>query len=309
MGRKPLISQEELEEIKSNSPYNMCDKWNLIEKYNVSEKTAERAMKKLNLIQTSSKNIECILRYLNGERNGDLVKEYGISQANFNALLRYRKIPPRYTHYFFDYRYFESIDSEDKAYFLGFVYADGNIFRNSLKISVRDYDIDVLEKILKYTKSNHEIKYSQSNKMVTLIHTHAEMPSILSKHGIIPNKTHKLQSIPKTIPLDLMNHFMRGYIDGDGSFGRYLHNDGYHRYSLSLVGTESFLTDFSKKVNELTGISFLDNLRTRHPERNNNIRALKMSGKDNILSFLDWIYKDATVYMDRKYKNYSQLVR
>ena len=71
MARRPILSENQLNEILKNSPYLMNNKQSISEKYKVSDKTAERIMKKLKLIQTSPSNIQCITRYMNGERSGD----------------------------------------------------------------------------------------------------------------------------------------------------------------------------------------------------------------------------------------------
>ena len=77
---KPLLGEKETKEILDNSPYNMHDKRAIMDRYNVSMRTAERFMKKHNLIQTSPQNIECIVRYKQGEKVSDLKKEYGMSR-------------------------------------------------------------------------------------------------------------------------------------------------------------------------------------------------------------------------------------
>lgn len=318
MARKPILSEEQLQEIVNNSPHKMCNKWNLVSKYCISEKTAERMMKKLGLIQTSDSNIEMILRYLNGERNPILCEEYGISQSNLNSLLRFRNIEARKNMYFADYNYFDEIDSEDKSYFLGFIYADGNFSRNSLKIFISEQDVDVLEKFKYCLKSNHDIKrkkgsgYTSSDKlssMVELMVSHRTFPKILAKHGIVENKTHHIKSIPNTIPKELIRHFIRGYMDGDGSFSKYVCSDGYTRYSVDVIGTELFLKDWIRYFDSIDcDFSFCEKFSIRWKERENNTRGLRMSGKENVINFLNWLYDDATVVMDRKYKKYKQIV-
>lgn len=126
------ISQETMDSFISSLPsMNYC-KHQFSKEYGVSESTAERLFKKNGIVHTSPRNVEIINRYLAGERTMSLVKEYGMSQVNFNALLRYRGVEPRYSHYKADYSFFDEIDTEAKAYFLGFIYADGNLCRNSL---------------------------------------------------------------------------------------------------------------------------------------------------------------------------------
>lgn len=318
MGRPPIFNEKDLQEIKNSSPHNMQNKWNIVEKYGVSEKTAERTMKKLGLTQTSDRNIEIILRYLNGEQTMALVQEYGMSQVNFNALLRFRGIPARRTQYLFNYKYFEEINTEDKAYFLGFIYADGNLFNNSLKISIRDYDVDVLEKFKQYTDSNHKIRRipigeknfdKKGPEMVEIIQTDRRMPEILNKHGVVPNKTHKINSIPNTVPDKYVKHFIRGYVDGDGSFSRYTPNDGYDRYSFSVVGNIDFLVDLRERIESLTGVKSNKKLEDRHPDRKDFIRSLRYSGKENVLTILNELYEHSTVYMDRKYNKYLDIIK
>lgn len=321
--RKRLLSKKDLGDIVKNSPYNMHNKRNIVEKYNVSEKTAERRMKDLGLYHTSDRNIECIMRYLNGEKVQDLIVEYSMSQANLNALMRRRGIPVRGTQHFFDFHYFDEIDTEDKAYFLGFIYADGNLHKNSLKISIRDYDEDVLHKLKKHAGANNPVyriavrpfddedkrTIKERGEMSSLILTHKNIPISLNKHGVVPRKTHKITHIPKTIPKKFMKHFIRGYVDGDGSFGKYKHNDNYYRYSLSIVGTKDFLNNLSEFSESMSGSYFNEELYDRHPETINNIRSLTMSGSENVLNFLHWIYKDSTVYLDRKYERYIDITK
>ena len=315
-----IIGPKEEKEILNNSPYMMHEKRDIMEKYNCSMKTAERAMKKLGLIQTSKRNIECILKYKAGESVKDLVKEYDMSQPNLNALMRFRGIEQRGTQHFCNFNYFKEIDTQDKAYFLGFIYADGNLHRNSLKITIRDTDVDVLEKLKLYMKSNHPIYKKplfdwngevllKEDGIVEIIITHTSMPGILNRHGVFPNKTHTISSLPTTVPDNLMSHFIRGYIDGDGSFGKYKHNDGYYRSSLSIVGTSDFLESLNSKILELVGVSFNTNFYDRYPERETNTRTVNMSGNGKVLSFLNWVYEDAEVYMNRKYQNYLKMIK
>lgn len=315
-----IIGAKEEKEILGNSPFKMHDKRAIMKKYNCSMKTAERAMKKLGLIHTSPENIECILRYQNGEKVSDLKKEYNMSQANLNALMRYRNIPQRGTQHFCNFRYFENIDTEDKAYFLGFIYADGNLYRNSMKITIRDYDIDVLEKLKKYMNSNHPIykkplsdwsgkEVLKKDGIVELIISQKKIREDLNKHGVFPNKTHTLESLPSTVSDKLIKHFIRGYIDGDGSFGRYVHNDGYERSSVNIVGTKKFLIELSHKVSQLTGINFNTTLYDRYPERETNTRALTMTGNEKVLDFLNWVYDSSTVYMNRKHDVYLNMIK
>lgn len=319
MGRKPLITPKIAQEILSDAPYKMVDKHFLSQKYDFSLKTIERFIKKNDLIHTSSQNIECIMRYINGENVSELTTIYNMSQANLNALMRYRNIPQRGTHYFANFDYFNEIDSQEKAYFLGFIYADGNLFKNSISISIRDYDRDVLDKMKSCMDSNHKILvtpitdfYDSSKKldgnMVQLIITHKNIRQAMLKHGVVENKTFHINELPKTVPRELMVHFIRGYIDGDGSFTKYKPSDNYYRYCFSVTGNIGFLEELRDFVVSCVDVKFNKTLQDRYPDRINETRTLKLSGKENLAKLLNWLYNDSSIYMNRKYIKYKDII-
>lgn len=67
--------------------------------------------------------------------------------------------------YTFNKNYFEKIDSEDKAYFLGLLYADGcnstSATQNhaSIVLNLQEGDKEILEKFMKYINSNKPLLY------------------------------------------------------------------------------------------------------------------------------------------------------
>ena len=56
--------------------------------------------------------------------------------------------------YTLDEKYFDKIDSQNKAYILGFIYADGSINKGCLNITLSNKDVEILEFI------KDELKYS-----------------------------------------------------------------------------------------------------------------------------------------------------
>ena len=117
--------------------------------------------------------------------------------------------------------YFDNIDTEKKAYYLGWIMADGCISLcngYSLKIGISANDKQLIYNFLNELGSKHSIKIKQSNKGGLTAYT-----SIGSKHlvnsliklGVIPNKSEH-ESVPD-ISVDLLPQFYRGYFDGDGT--------------------------------------------------------------------------------------------
>ena len=158
MGKK-LLTDENLNNILNDSYDGMIDQTIIMYKYNFSQKTAERALKKLGLYHTYAKNINQIKDFKSGMTSQEIAKKYNTSDVNINAILRRRDIERRGTSYVSDTHYFDIIDTEDKAYFLGFIYADGCLFRNELKINIHKQDIDILEKLKLFMNSNSKIHF------------------------------------------------------------------------------------------------------------------------------------------------------
>lgn len=136
--------------------------------------------------------------------------------------------------YKIDEKYFEKINREDKAYFLGLIITDGNIDtkgkRFRMSISLHDKDKYILETFKKYLKTEKplikhlsktkyygKVKIKSSLRWALYI-TVVKMVKDLIKLGLYRNKT-KTIGFPtnKIIPHNLMRHFIRGVFDGDGT--------------------------------------------------------------------------------------------
>ena len=145
--------------------------------------------------------------------------------------------------------FFEKIDTEQKAYYLGFIYADGNIRKDIrgnyiFQMELQSADVYILEQIIEALQCKKKIK-DFKNKEVHCIpkpinsisrtggfkderycnrvsHTNSirvisiKVYSDLLNNGLEENKTFSL-SFPHWMPKHLLNHFIRGYFDGDGS--------------------------------------------------------------------------------------------
>lgn len=124
-------------------------------------------------------------------------------------------------------RYFQLIDSPDKAYFLGLLASDGNISPRltAVRIALKEDDQDILEKFREYLGTDApklRLKYSKNKGVVAapqkiLCLSRVQMVKDLILHGITPNKSKTLK-----IECNLQGFekdFLRGVWDGDGSIG------------------------------------------------------------------------------------------
>ena len=159
---------------------------------------------------------------------------------------------------------FDCIDTEEKAYWLGFIYADGNISNAEhikevsnktvyrLEISLQSDDIDHLNKLKSFFKWDGVVKISKTNyarkDRCRLYFNNKHIWKTLNSYGCTPNKslTLKFPNIEIFNDCSLIRHFIRGYVDGDGCIS-YLQKN-HSRMTLSLLGTIDMLTNIQKHL-------------------------------------------------------------
>jgi intein-encoded DNA endonuclease-like protein len=239
-------------------------------------------------------------------------------RAGFKRL-KLEIIPQSVTHRKFpiNENFFESIDTEEKAYYLGFCYADGcnTPSKNRLEVSLAKQDQDILEKLSRTLLcGNLNIKEYKSKKKntqdkIALYIINEKISQDLFKWGCVNKKTFVLKF--PDISEDLQFHFIRGYFDGDGSLTiNYRKFNGSSKETMvayfSIVSTKEMLDKIGAFVSDL-GVHF--EINKRHKKRDNNNFTLRISGNKQIKKVCDFLYRDANVWLDRKHDNYLRLTR
>lgn len=189
---------------------------------------------------------------------------------------------------------FEKIDSEEKAYWLGFLYADGYIDQDKGEIilGLADKDKEHIKKFRNFleTDNPYKDKINNQNKPYRFFRIYdRKICNDLGNQGLFRKKSLALE--PKMImPTNLLIHWSRGLFDGDGSIYPQKNSKNSIRYRLNLTGTESILNF----VMNLWGIS-------KKLDRNRSIPKFVVAGKGETNKILHLLYDDATIYLDRKY--------
>lgn len=211
--------------------------------------------------------------------------------------------------------FFQCIDDENKAYYLGFLYADGCNGRDAhrVELSIAKRDKEVIERLsmLLYDQihmKEYRSKRSGVQDRVAIYIINEKISSDLEKLGCGPRKTFQLKF--PAIPYQLRQHFIRGYFDGDGSL-----TIGYRRQSkntdtrtieayFSIVSTKEMLDAIGDIVADL-GVKY--EILKRHKQRDNNNFTLRVHGNRQINTVCDFLYAGATVFLSRKFNNYRIL--
>lgn len=204
--------------------------------------------------------------------------------------------------------FFDDINTEEKAYILGLLYADGwnQTERNSVSLSLKEADKEILDKVtsliqptkpLKYINTSNQRKnlgFENSQNQYRLIIANKHISQRLVELGCGKAKTHNLTfPTEEQVPSHLIRHFVRGYFDGDGSVS------GDKQKQFCFVGTIDFLLPLQQILVKELNFS-KTKLDRRHKDIDNNIRSLRYCGVNQCITFRDWLYKDATIYLERK---------
>lgn len=213
--------------------------------------------------------------------------------------------------YYCDFDYFETIDSAEKAYFVGFIMADGCIYKReghqkSLHITIHKKDVDVLEFFNKQLKSNYPIN-QHCDDYVSLTIVSDKMVEDLMRLGVTARKTWgdsiDISQIQKKYQLD----FVFGFFDGDGCISAISSTGNSHSTMMvSICGNED-------NMSQLQSILFDHNIKSSlqrigEEKYKEAFYNLSMTDMTNKYSFLKPFIHKKYSGMNRKVSRASDFV-
>jgi hypothetical protein len=271
-------------------------------------KTSRSAVKRLldeNNIGYNKKEIlliephmeEMIELFNNGMSLNKIGKKFGFNGASLLPHFRDRDIDTskHFRDYDVDVTFFDKIDTEEKAYVFGWFMSDGNIAKKGhMRIQIHHQDREILEKIkiaMKYTGPLLECPArNTSAPQVCLSICRKELGDKLIELGCPPNKSLILE-FPTCIPDELLHHFIRGYFDGDGSFS----SNKSSQYA-GITSNDIFIKALQSKFKEILGIDS----KYYYRRKGKSTCSLFIGRRDDLILFVNWLYKDATIWLERK---------
>jgi transposase-like protein len=231
-------------------------------------------------------SIACLSRHL---------KRLGLSRSNKENSRKYQV----------NNLFFQKIDTENKAYWLGFMYADGFITcQRFVGCSLHEKDLAHLQKFKHALEATYEIRHYINKSFgvevpyVRLLMTSWQLFADLITKGVVERKSLVLTFPSENIvPNNLVHHFIRGYFDGDGSFSK--SHDGY---KFKLCGTKELLNSVANQIGHPNV-----KLYKRHKDSKKNNYQFDIGGRLQVVKIGDFMYNNASVFLDRKYQRYVEL--
>lgn len=263
-------------------------------------------MKKIELSQEIKEDI--LLKYSNNWSQQKIADFYNLSRTVVKRILTENQadIRQKTTKYTANYEIFETIDSKEKAYWLGFIAADGCNYQRehnaSIILNIHQKDIEHLQKFKNFCNTDaliqtyeSSIGYSNSTPMCKIVLNSIKMSNDLIDKGIVPNKSLILK--PPSISKEYYLPFILGYFDGDGSISKL---SQYNNYSVSFQGTKEML----EWINEIL------NMQARLEKRTDNDKNsfyIRCGGTNKPYTVLKQLYDSCDIHLDRKYDIYKEL--
>lgn len=199
--------------------------------------------------------------------------------------------------------FFNNINNELNAYWLGFITADGNLHKNGylLQINLGWKDFNHLCKLGKLLKKEvKETHYDYHGCYLAVSDKY--MCKCLNKIGLIPNKSkYSQKDIFNNIPNNLKHHFIRGLFDGDGSISFSETKDKKIIINTSFAGENDLMEiirDYIHKNIEISDIKI---------DKHEKFSILRWGGKEQSLALFNFMYREATVYLERKYEIFKKI--
>jgi len=170
--------------------------------------------------------VNIVNEYIKGENMHQIALKYNVTSASLSSILKVRGIksrPPSVTRrkLAINENAFENLLDEATAYWLGFLMADGSIYKRkygySITLALQKRDKEHLQKFKEFLNAEHEIKELKECFRITIVSK--KLAEQLIDLGVVPRKSYEDSMVPEILLKS--KHFWRGVIDGDGFIGIY----------------------------------------------------------------------------------------
>lgn len=309
------INQEKIDFIKNNLDMSNIELANILQ---IDRGTVRKYKKKEGVIY-QPKNFheydDYIISHYYDMTSRQLADEIGCSDAYVSKVWNLAGLHGKGSYrYFCNQDYFEKIDSSNKAYILGFIAADGCVYKRNnhaglLAFQIHKQDIEILKQIKEEMNCTHPI--NKHENMISLNIVNNKIFEDLGKIGLRPQKTWNIniKEIISHIPVNYIKDFFRGYFDGDGGISS---GDQFKTISRTTV---------YYAVPEKSGLEFIDVLKKYNiichyypcpdDKYSHSFGEICFNNTTEKYVFLKWIYQnaDTSIKLNRKFLRAQSFIK
>lgn len=260
---------------------------------------------------TEEEKEKIVNEYKNNVSMRELELRYGVSRQTLSKYLTKigvkTSVGNHYRKYFHNEDFFETIDTEEKAYWLGFMFADGYILNKENKYGQDAFGLKLAEKDI-HSLQQFKISIAATNPITwdnskntgqpqgrLLMYSQKTVNDLIEK-GCVKQKSLILNP-PKDVPEKLLKHFIRGFFDGDGHVSYTLHE--------TYIAPHFGFTTTYEMANWLKEqFTFGSIVKEKRREKTYYFSG---GGINRVKQAYHFLYDDATIWMDRKYEKFQEI--
>ncbi len=187
--------------------------------------------------------------------------------------------------------FLDEIDSEEKAYFLGFFFADGynNQKKGHVIIELQKRDESVLFQFQRLFDSECPVREEKPGYSKFILHS-KYLSNRLAELGC-PQAKSRFVTFPDWMAENLLPHFIRGYNDGDGCI--YVKGK---QCNISIIGSDAFVSGLAQVIQNMTVV----NVKVRQHPTSDGMSLLNIYGRQQTKRVVGFLYTNASIYLERK---------
>lgn len=276
-------------------------------------------------------------RHLNIEEVNNLIKDYS-DKIPIKVISKKYQIKQRTIYYYLERndikchclnklkkvnnRYFDNLDNPNKAYILGFLYADGCIIdkkrgQKQIVINLHEKDVDILYKFKEELNFEGNLHFYKGDKIKTSKNytiKRGNLYRLTISSNCLCNSLIKLGCMPRKsltckfpdsgqIPENLMSHFIRGLFDGDGYISKVNKDKFNPQFTFGILGTLDMCQGIRK---------YLSNKLSLNPDKKlkigDNVFAICYANNKDLKKIFNYIYNnDSTLFLKRKFEIFKDI--
>lgn len=236
-------------------------------------------------------------------------EEFQVSRSVITRIIKENNIPIKTSNhiYYADYRKFQKIDTPEKAYWLGYIAADGCVFvrenNATIRISCAEKDAEHLKKFKEFMNSNVKIRTSVNTQgfsqdapttMYSIAFNSVDMAQDLINKNVVPNKSLILQ--PPNISEEFYLPYILGYFDGDGTIYKFNNNT---EYNIGFIGSYDIINWINKIINL--------NATLEQRRKDSQTYYIRCGGLQKPYNIIKPLYDSVNVHLDRKFLLFKEL--